>query len=442
MISRNEFVVHELGFGEMQEYRNNQINYLSRLSDEKGNNLLLKMMGINLYMTADAEMVQPLLIKNVDKVHRDPFSGKMFKRMVGKGVLVAEDEAWKKQRTMLQPAFHSQRIGAYAETMVDYTGEMLKTWHSGATLQVDDAMNDLTQRIIVKTMFNRDIASFTSELGDAMQTMLTIADSQLNGLPIPDWLPTLPRWKQQKARKKITDLIDGIIADRKNDPQDYGDLLSMLLNARDETGQPLSHEQIQDECLTLFIAGHETTAVTLTWAFHLLSKNPDVMAKLQQEVDSVLNGKPPTLEDFGKLAYTEMVIKETLRLYPAAWSIGRIALEDIDLNGSPVEKDGIVILNIYLMHRQAEYFPDPELFLPERFDKNTEASYPRHAYLPFGAGRRICIGNQFAMLEAVMLLSRIVQDYTVSPVSDAAVIAEPTITLRPVGGLKLKIQKR
>lgn len=442
MISTSKFVVHELGFSEMQEYTGDQINYLSKLSQQKGKNVHLKMMGMNIYMTADADMVQPLLIKNVDKVHRDPFSRKMFKRMVGEGVIVAEGETWKSQRTMLQPAFHSQRIGAYADTMVEYTGDMLKTWHSGDTLEIDEVMNELTQRIIVKTMFNRDIASFTSALGDAMQTMLTIADSQLKSLPLPEWLPTIPRWKQQQARNKITDLIDGIITDRKNDPQDYGDLLSMLLNARDEDGKALSHEQIQDECLTLFIAGHETTAVTLTWALHLLSNNPNVMTKLQQEVDSVLEDKAPTLEDFGKLAYTEMVIKEALRLYPPAWSLGRIALENMHLNESPIQKDGIVFLNIYLLHRQAEYFPDPEAFLPERFDKNNEPSYPRYAYMPFGAGRRICIGNQFAMLEAVMLLSRIMQEYTVSPASDAEVIAEPTITLRPVGGLKLTIQKR
>lgn len=421
----------------MQIYRQNQIEFLTKLSAEKGKNLHLNMMGMDIYMIADADLVHPLLLENVDKVHRDPFSHRTFKRMTGEGVLVAEDDKWKYQRKMIQPAFHSQRITAYADTMVAYANDMLRTWQDGDILQIDEQFSELTQRIIVKTMFNRDIDSFTAALGKPMATLLRIAEEQLSALPIPEWIPTIPRWQQQKARKEIMELIDTIIAERMENPEDEGDLLSMLLAARDENGQALPLEQIRDECMTLFIAGHETTAVTLTWVFHLLAQNPDAVKKLQAEADSVLQGKAPTLKDLSELKYTEMVVKEALRLYPPAWSIGRTALEDISLGNDVITKDSLILFNIYNLHRQAEYFPEPERFMPERF---SEPTHPRYAYIPFGAGRRTCIGNQFAMLEAVLILSRIMQDYRLSPVENQEVIAEPMITLRPKGGLKMRVE--
>jgi len=402
----------------------------------------MKMMGMDIYLIADADLMQPLLIEHVDKLHRDPFTKKIFRRMTGNGVFVAEDEAWKYQRKMMQPAFHSQRIGSYADTIVQYTEDMLQNWTHNQILQLDDVFSSLTQRIIVKTMFNRDIEAFTTALGQSMNTLLSIAESQLSALPIPEWMPTIPRWQQHKARQQILDLIDSIIEERVQNPHDYGDLLSMLLEVRDEKGEALSYEQIRDECMTLFIAGHETTAVTLTWALHLLAQNPEVVSKLEAEIDAVLNGNSPTLSDVEKLPYAEMVIKETLRLYPPAWSFGRVALEDISLDDEVIEKDSIIFFNTYILHRQAEYFPEPEQFQPERFNKDKQSTYPRYAYLPFGAGRRICIGNQFAMLESILILSRIVQEYRFMPITDEAVIAEPMITLRPFNGLKMKLLKR
>lgn len=442
MIKERHFVLYVLSWSDMQAFRNDQLNFLAQVAQEKGCRVHMKMMGMDIYLIADADLMQPLLIEHVDKLHRDPFTKKIFRRMTGNGVFVAEDEAWKYQRKMMQPAFHSQRIGSYADTIVQYTEDMLQNWTHNQILQLDDVFSSLTQRIIVKTMFNRDIEAFTTALGQSMNTLLSIAESQLSALPIPEWMPTIPRWQQHKARQQILDLIDSIIEERVQNPHDYGDLLSMLLEVRDEKGEALSYEQIRDECMTLFIAGHETTAVTLTWALHLLAQNPEVVSKLEAEIDAVLNGNSPTLSDVEKLPYAEMVIKETLRLYPPAWSFGRVALEDISLDDEVIEKDSIIFFNTYILHRQAEYFPEPEQFQPERFNKDKQSTYPRYAYLPFGAGRRICIGNQFAMLESILILSRIVQEYRFMPITDEAVIAEPMITLRPLNGLKMKLLKR
>jgi len=438
MIATQPFVDHPMSWNDIQAFRNDQLNFLWRITQAHGKRVHFSMMGMDIYHIACADCIQPLLLEQVDKLHRETYTRKMFRRMMGEGILVAEDEAWKYQRKMMQPAFHAQRIGAYADTMVNFTGDMLNTWETDTVLLIHEAFSELTQRIIVQTMFNRDMHDFTAQFGEEMHTILRIGESQIGALPIPDWMPTLPRIKQQNARDKILAWIDEIIAEQMNTPQDYGDLLSMLLATHDEQGNTLTHQQIQDECMTLFIAGHETTAVTLTWAFYLLAQHPDMYAKLQQEVDSVLGDALPTLESVRQLPYTEQVIKETLRLYPPAWSFARIALEDVHIEDTVIPEGSTLFFNTYAMHRQTDYFDAPDHFMPERFDNPT---HPRYAYLPFGAGRRTCIGNQFAMLEATLLLSHITQHYHLSLV-DNTVIPEPMITLRPKGGLRMKIEKR
>ena len=266
MIATHPFIDHPMSWNDIQSFRNDQLNFLWHITQVHGKRVHFSMMGMDIYHLACADCIQPLLLEQVDKLHRETYTRKMFKRMMGEGILVAEDEAWKYQRKMMQPAFHAQRIGAYADTMVRFTGDMLDTWETDTIVPIHEAFSELTQRIIVQTMFNRDMHEFTAQFGEEMQTILSIGESQIGALPIPDWMPTLPRLKQQKARDKIVAWIDEIIADRMNNPQDHGDLLSMLLATRDEQGNTLTHQQIQDECMTLFIAGHETTAVTLTWA--------------------------------------------------------------------------------------------------------------------------------------------------------------------------------
>ncbi len=394
------------------------------------------------YVFTHPDHLHEILVTQAAKFHKNddyknPKSG--LARFLGNGLLISDGEFWKRQRKLVAPALHARRIGSYAETIVDHTRKMLDGWRDGARLDISQEMTSLTMRIVARVLFNTDVSADIDRVGDAVEAL-----QRYTGRPqlLPTWVPTPDELGARRARRNLDAIVYRIIAEWHATGEDRGDLLSMLLMAEDDEGQRMTDQQARDEVVTLFLAGHETTANALNWTWYLLAQHPDIEAKLHHELDSVLDGQPPTLIDLDRLPYTEKVLKESMRLYPPAWGISREAIEDVEIGGYPVAKGTIVGMLTYFTHHDPRWFPDPERFDPERFTPENEAKLPRYAYLPFGGGPRICVGNAFAMMEGRLILATIASRYRLTLNPGQTVQMQPLITLNPKGGLPMTIQVR
>jgi cytochrome P450 len=363
--------------------------------------------------------------------------------VLGNGLVTSEGDFWRRQRKLAQPAFHTKRIASYADTMVQLTAEAVADWQAGTERDIHHEMMRLTSRIATRTLFSAELTD-----ADRMEALLTTMMEGLKGdfLSWEAFLPTAIPTPNRSNLKAAVDAFDqyllAIIEARRSDPTPHDDLLALLMEARDEQDQPMSAAQLRDEVVTLYIAGHETTANTLTWGWMLLSQNPAVRARLEAEVDSVLGGRPATFADLRQLPYTSAVLKEIMRLYPVAWSISRMANEDVELGGYRIPKDTNVWIAQYLLHRDSRWFDNPLSFDPERWQDGRTENLPKNAYLPFGGGPRICIGNSFAEMEGVLLLATISQRFRLNRVAGQNVDLDPGITIRPRFGMRMLLASR
>ncbi len=402
-----------------------------------------RLASLSAYLPTHPDTVREVLVTKASKFERGQMDYRILSRFLGDGLLTSEGEFHKRQRKLVQPAFHTKRIQAYADTMVQFTEDMLATWQSGQTRATDDDMMRLTMFIVSKTLFDADVSQDAELVGQAIHDLQKVSNNDYRRtFPWPEWLPTADNRKRKQAVHNLDGVIEQIIADRRHDNEDKGDLLSMLLLAQDEDGSPMTDKQLRDEVVTLFSAGHETTANALTWTWYLLSQNPQVEAKLHEELGRILAGRSPQLADLPQLPYTLMVIKESLRLYPPAWLMGRTALEEVEIGGHTLPRGSRLFISPYALHRLPDYFPNSERFDPERWLPEKEAALPKYAYIPFGGGPRICIGNSFAMMEAHLLLATIAQQYQLSLVPGHKVVPEALITMSPEFGLQMRVQKR
>lgn len=430
----------KLSFSDMRRFREDQPAFMLAAAQEMGGVAHVKMLWIEMFLVSEPAMIRELLIHHSHQLHRDPFVSRVFKRFMGNGVFVAEGETWRRQRKLMQPAFHATRIRDYTDTMAAYARAMVANWRPGQEVVIDQALTQLTLRIIAKTMYGVDLERETAAIGRLMQEILTVAEAQL-GMAVlpPPWLPTPANLRQQRALREVKALLRAIIQRRQGEGVDHGDLLSMLLAVRDEEGRPMSEEQLLDECVTLFVAGHETTAAALTWAWYLLAQHPDVLARLQAEVDAALGGAPVTFESLAQMPLLEAVVKETLRLYPPAFGFGRTVMEPFTANGVHFHEGAVILFSTYATHRRPDLWDAPDAFRPARF--LDEANAPdRYTYLPFGAGSRICLGNMFAMLEAQVILATMVQQVDLALAGDEAVEMDTVVTLRPRDPLRMRVQ--
>jgi cytochrome P450 len=372
------------------------------------------------------------------------FALRQTKRTLGNGLLTSEGEFWRRQRRLAQPAFHRDRISTYADVMVAFTERMLQSWGDGQVRDVQDDMMRLTLEIVAKTLFDADVAGDAPEAAVAMDTLLHCFTARLDALiRVPESFPTPLNLRMQRAAKRLDQIILDIVARRRASGEDRGDLLSMLLQAHDEDdGAQMTDQQLRDELMTLFMAGHETTANTLTWAWYLLSAHPDSEARLHAELDEVLGGRAPTLADLPRLPYADMVITETLRVFPTVWILGREAIEPCRIGSYEITPGTTVYMSQWVLHRDPRFFDDPETFRPERWGDGFAKRLPRYEYFPFGGGPRVCIGNAFAQMEAVLLLATIARRFRVKLAPDAVVKPLPTMTLRPDGGMKVIVSAR
>ena len=361
----------------------------------------------------------------------------------GQGLLTSDGDFHRQQRRFVQPAFHRKRVESYARIMVEYTQQMINAWQVGEQIDVVTVMQELTLRIVGKALLNVDLgAGRLSTLGNAFTTLIMDASKPwLSDKSIKVDLPFLPYHRYLQAGKLLDETVYGIIAEHRRQKSDVGDVVAMLLATQDEDGSQMTDEQIRDQVMTLFGAGHETTANLLTWAFYLLSLYPQVRRKLIAEVNEMVGDGVPTEESVRRMPYLDQVIEEVLRLYPPAWSIGRRATKDVDLAGYHFSAGTMFMMSQWVVQRSAKYFDDPGAFRPERFAAENRQKIPAMAYFPFGAGTRMCIGMPFAQLEAKLLLATILSRYTLELVPGFAVEPQGYITLRPKHGMWMKVKE-
>jgi len=370
---------------------------------------------------------------------------RLLARVLGNGLLLSEGEAWLRQRRLVQPAFHRQRLQAHGEVMTAYTERRISGWKDGDVLDIHAEMTALTQAIVAKTLFDADVRDEAYFITQAMNVLIEDFGARLGSLLqfLPDWVPTAGNIRTRRAVRRLDEVVYRMIEARRRHPEDRGDLLSMLLAAQDaDDGARMTAEQVRDEVMTLFMAGHETTAVTLSWAWYLLAQHPEVDARLADELRVVLGARPPAVADLPRLAYAEMIATECMRLYPPAYAMARQARGPTELAGRPVAPGVVVILPTWVVHRDPRWFDDPEVFRPERWAGDLSRRLPRFAYFPFGGGPRQCIGNAFATMEAVLILATIAQRFRLTLLPGQHVTTMPSITLRPEPGPRVRVERR
>lgn len=382
----------------------------------------------HLYLVSNLDHIRYVLLEHPEQFGRGIVFKRRAGRIVGTGLITSEGDFNQRQRRLMMPAFHYQRIIHYSEIMVEETQRLLTDWQSGQQRDIHHDMTRLTMNIVMRTLFGADVFGATSDLGKA------ITDSI-------EYLNDETLLEPKEAIETLNRMIGGIIAQRRASEADQGDLLSMLLLARDEDGSQMTDEQLRDETMTLFLAGHETSANSITWAWYLLSQHPDIEAKMYEELDRVLAGRTPTIHDLPQLPYTDMVIKEVLRLYPPLWNLSRDVLEDVQFGEYTLPKGSALIISPFIVQRDAQLWHDPERFDPERFATDAEKQVQRGAYFPFSYGPRVCIGQSFATTELQLMLATIAQRYRLTLNVDQVEI-EPFISLRPKGGLPMTLQTR
>jgi cytochrome P450 len=398
----------------------------------------------HLFLFSHPDLIRDVLVTNGRNFHKSR-GLERAKRLLGNGLLTSEGEFHLRQRRLAQPAFHKHRIASYAVTMSDYAARTSERWRDRQTLDMHTEMMRLTLGIVARTLFDADVENEAAEIGEA----LTRAFESFNFamLPFTEYLEKLPLPSVRRfnsARDTLDRTIYRMIDERRLSGEDKGDLLSMLLMATDTEGDGggMSDLQLRDEALTIFLAGHETTANALTWTWYLLSQHPQVEATLHAEIDAALNGRVPAYDDMPSLPYTRMVLAESMRLYPPAWAIGRRALEPFDARGFTIPKRSVVLMSQYIVHRDARFFPNPERFDPDRWKPEAVAQRPKFSYFPFGGGNRVCIGEQFAWMEGVLLIAALAQKWRMRLVSGHPVEVQPLITLRPRHGMRMFLEKR
>ena len=403
---------------------------------------------LRLGLTPACLVTDPELITQVLKRRESFIKSRGFRALhtlLGNGLLTNEGDSWFRQRRLAQPVFHRSRIQGYGQIMVDYAEQAIAEWKPEEVRDVHADMMRLTLNIVMKAIFNKDVSTTEAEtVAQALDVAMSWFDSKRRqNFLIWEWFPRPENLRYRSAINSMDDTIYGIIKERRERGEDPGDLLSMLMAARDEDdGQGMSDRQLRDEIATLMLAGHETTANALSWTWMLLSQNPEAEGKLQKEIEAVLGDRWPTVEDLPDLAYANAVIKESMRLYPPVSLLGREAVEDVEVGGYLVPKGCVVMISQWVMHHKDVYFDQPDVFRPERWLGDLEKQLPRGVYFPFGDGPRICIGKGFALMEAVLILVAIARRYRLELAPDHKIMPQPSITLRPETGIRVRLKAR
>ena len=431
-------------WGMMGEVRRDRLGFLMRMRRDFGDVSAYRIANLKFVQINHPDGVQRVLQTN----NRNYIRGNSFnllRRYVGDGLLTSDGDYWLRQRRLMQPAFHRRRIAAFGEMMVSEATAMLERWAAAADreqpVEILPEMSRLTLTIVSKALFGQAIDDDSRSLSQAVTVLLADQIYRFDHpFAPPMFIPTPTNRRVQQAQAELDRIVYGLIERAQAGQIDGGQWLAMLVDARDEeTGETMSRKELRDETLTMFVAGHETTAGVLTWALLMLDRHPDVRNRLRTELDEVLAGRLPTMADVPQLTYTRQIIDETLRLYPSAWITNRETLEDDVIDGFRVPADHLVAISPYVVHRDARFWPEPERFDPDRFGPDGTRPTHHYAYFPFGGGPHLCIGNNFALAEAQLVLATIAQRYRLASVSDQPVEPEALTTLRAKGSVPMRL---
>jgi cytochrome P450 len=421
----------------------NSMRFLTRCAHEYGDIVYLRFFNTPICLLTHPSDIEYVLVKNPSNFVKSR-DYRALKSVLGNGLLTNEGASWQKQRKLVQPTFRHENTARYADVMVLATTKMLDTWKDGETRDIHQQMMALTLEIVAESLFGSDVSGHASGVEQALAVLMNQFDG-MAGLAflLPEKLPIPSTRKFKRSVAQLDKIIYPIIHERRLARRPSNDLLEMLLRSQDDEGDRMSDEQLRDEVMTLFLAGHETTANALSWTWYLLAQHPEIEARLYAEISDVLSGKVPTARDVSRLPYTEMVVKESMRLYPPAWAVGRQAVGPFELGGYKFPKGTNIMIMQWSTQRDARFFPDPERFDPERWSPETlrRNPLPRFAYFPFGGGPRVCVGAGFAMMEAILLLATMAQRFCLTLVPNRKVKLLPSVTLRPKNGIRMVLHE-
>ncbi|WP_223642049.1 cytochrome P450 [Corallococcus sp. EGB] len=423
------------------EYRKDPLGFFLRYADQ-GAVVRTRFVGTDIYLLNTSEGIEHVLVKNFRNYPKDAFQKRALEAVVGRGLFTSHGDFWMRRRRMMQPAFHKNLLASHGSVAVRAANTWMASRREGEPFDAYAEMMALTLDVVAETLFGANLSARARELGRAMESVMLHAQFLFDTpIPLPAWVPTPGQRRFRAALRTLHAVVDDVVERRRRQGSPGEDLLGLLLEAQAEDGEHLTDAQLRDECLTLMIAGHETTAVALTLCLWLLARHPEAEAALRRELATVLGGREPTVEDLPSLPYCEQVVKESLRLYPPAWGMSRVAEADDRMDGIRVPAGTVVAWSQWALHRNARHFPEPEAFRPERWADGLERRIPRFAYCPFGGGPRLCIGAGSAMMVIRLVLASVLQRLHFDAAPGPAPEVIPAITLRPKGGIRLTPRK-
>ena len=426
-------------------FRRDQLGFYESSARDYGDVVATRMGPYRIWLVYHPDAIEELLVTRARDFVKSP-GVRLMRPLLGDGLLLSEGDFWLRQRRLAQPAFHRQRVAGYGQVMADFAERHAAGWRDGAIVEVHGEMMAVTQAIVGKTLFDADVSGDAHDAAEAAKVLAEDFGARLASLSLrllPAWVPTPGNLKARRAIRRLDAIVDRIIASRHASGEDRGDLLSMLMNAQDaDDGTRMTPRQLRDEVMTIFLAGHETTAVALSWTWYLLALHAEVETRLAEELRAVLDGRVPTVADLPRLTYAANVVSESMRLFPPAYGIARQAVRATELGGYPVDRQDIVIAPTWTVHRDHRWFDKPEEFRPERWADDLARRLPRFAYFPFGGGPRQCIGNAFALMEATLILAVVAQRVRLSLVPGQRITPTPYVTLRPEPGIRMRVTRR
>lgn len=428
--------------GHLREFMDRRLPFMTELGRDYAPIASFRLGPRRVCLVNEPELIERILVTD-NKQYIKHFGARMYRPLLGNGLLLSESDFWLRQRRMAQPAFLKHRVTTYGTAIVELTVRLLESWRDGMLCDMMEEMARLTAHIASSTFFGAEEVKDREAFNLAIDEVITIINKRFRRLiQWPDWLPLPSNLRLKRAMRRLHAIVDGFIQQGRTRKEPADNLLSLLLHAQDEDGSRMTDRQLRDEAITFFLAGHETTALTLAWTWWLLAQHSEVEARLVEEWRTVLSGRSPTSQDVPQLRYTESVIMESMRLYPPAYLIGREAAADVELGGYRLRRGTTVFLSQWVTHRDPRFWDDPHRFCPERWSGERIKAMPRFAYFPFGGGPRVCIGNHFAMLESVLVLATIGQRFRFTIQPEPQVMLDPKITLSPKPGIPVILKAR